>query len=70
MKRHMKRETIIGLVCLAISLTLTQFAPMLTFMSGALLGCALLLITIGFLPEKTYDSLKNWKRRLFHRTGV
>jgi len=66
MKNGMKRETIIGLACFSISMGLTQFDPVPAFITGALTGCGLLLIFIGLLPQKTYDALRNWKKKLFH----
>ena len=66
MKKKMKRETIIGLACLAISLTSTRFDLIPMFISGALMGCAMLLIILGFLPEKARASLTQWKTGLFH----
>ena len=66
MKKKMKRETIIGLACLSISLTSTRFDLIPMFISGALMGCAMLLIILGFLPEKTRASLTQWKTGLFH----
>jgi hypothetical protein len=70
MKKNVRKETIIGLACLAVSLTTTQVYAIPTFMSGALMACSLLLTFLGFLPEKTYVSLKNWKARLFRHTKV
>ena len=69
MKKNMKRETIVGLACLAISLTSTRFDLFPMFISGALVGCAMLLIIIGFLPEKACVTLKQWKTDLFYHAG-
>ena len=66
MNKKMKRETIIGLACLAISLTSTRFDLIPMFISGALMGCAMLLIILGFLPEKARVSLKQWKKCKLH----
>jgi len=69
MKKKMKRETIIGLACLAISLTSTRFDLIPIFFTGALMGCAMLLIILGFLPEKARASLIKWKTGLLHHAG-
>ena len=61
MEKKMKKETIIGLVCLAISLTSTVFDLIPMFVLGFLIGGATLLIILGFLPEKARVSLKQLK---------
>jgi hypothetical protein len=62
----MKRSIKIGLLCVVAMTLINQFAD-IPFLSGLLAGISICLLIMGMLPQKSVDTLKNWKRAIFHR---
>jgi hypothetical protein len=63
MKRKMRKELSLGLLCYSIALILKHLVPMPEIIFGILMGLSLSLEIVGVLPEKAYNSLKEWKKR-------
>ena len=64
MKRRIKKELSIGLLLLGIALTLKQFVPAPEFVFGVLMGVSISFEFVGALPDKAYNSLKQWKKTI------
>jgi len=67
MQRKVRKELSAGILCVAIALTLKQFTITPEFILGGLLGIGICLEFIGVLQDKAYDSLKDWKKKLFNK---
>ena len=63
----MHKELSIGLLLFGISMTLRQFIPLPEFLSGILLGLSICFELIGILPDRAYQKLKCFKRKLLLR---
>lgn len=63
MKREMRTELKLGLLCFALSRAAHLIWPC-SFAEGALTGLAICLELIGALPEAGYLRLKRFKREL------
>ena len=61
----MRKELKIGLLVLALTLTVRQFTLLPEAVTGFLLGLAICFEAVGALPEKRYRKLKRVKRSLF-----
>jgi hypothetical protein len=61
----MKLSVKIGLLCVVAMILINQFAD-IPFLSGLLAGIGICLLIMGMLPQKSADTLKNWKRAIFH----
>jgi diacylglycerol kinase len=70
MGKKMRRETMVGLVVMAVFFTLKALTAAPDLLMGLLCGFSLALSIIGSLPEKTYDSIKKWKHTTFHRGQI
>lgn len=62
----MRNELKIGLGVFALYLILYRFTEAPEFILGLLAGAAICFEIIGILPEKAYNSLKAFKKRIFH----
>lgn len=61
----MRKELKIGLLLLALTLTVKQFTLLPEAVTGFLLGLAICFEVVGVLPENVYRKLKRMKRSLF-----
>jgi hypothetical protein len=57
----MRIFTIIGMVCIALSITLKRFSKIPDFIDGVLIGCGIVSLIWGLLPNDTIDKIKEWK---------
>ena len=62
----MKLSTRIGLLCVVAMTVINQFAAV-PFLSGLLAGIGICLLIMGMLPQKSVDTLKNWKRAILRQ---
>lgn len=60
----MRKELRIGLCLFGVFLLLNVFDETPELLLGMLFGFALCFEMIGILPDRAYQKLKSWKRRL------
>jgi multisubunit Na+/H+ antiporter MnhE subunit len=59
----MKKETRLSMLVLAAFLIANQIFDMPHLLLGILVGVCLCFMIIGLLPEKYYDTIKQFKRK-------
>lgn len=68
MKRKIRKELSVGILCFAVSLILKRFTVTPEFIIGGLMGVSICFEIIGALPDKAYNALKKQKKALFQRS--
>lgn len=72
MKKEMRKEMKIGMLCGSIYLMMNHFRnypdtlPWIHFLQGILFGCWMFFLILSLIPKERLDELKKKKRKLFH----